>query len=523
MRFWAALVAMLGATLVVGVGAASAARSGTDPDLEPGFPVKTFERGGTYHGGPAVLTLVGNIDADPTLEVLVTALAVGPLYAWNSDGSPQLGWPTPILGAAMPALGQLSASDTGFEVFSAHFGGALVAYNGAGATLPGWPREASNYIASPPSLADVDGDGLDEIFVEEEDWALHAYRANGTVLPGWPVSGDGGQERHTPAIGDLDGDDVPEIVTVSGWTSPGIYIHAYHRDGSEVAGFPVLMNGAVDTFPAIGDVDDDGSPEIVVVVSEGGPKVKVLAANGAVERTMTLVGGIAYGTAPALGDLDGDGVPEIVVQTEDALNVWRGNGTTFPGMATHVDEQLARKLGSRDRRRGRRRAPGHRDHEASCGLVGAGGSAAVQPQRCPEHTFPEAAANRVRRRARDRGYRSRRAERARRHGERLERLPGALRQAAGSTTCTGRAMAASSGASSAATRRTRTITALFLRLRHHHRQPPPPRHRLRHHHRRRRPPPPPPAPAASTSGSAASASASTTTTAATSGGASSRA
>ena len=59
--------------------------------------------------------------------------------------------------------------------------------------------------------------------------------------------------------------------------------------------------------------------------------LKVLAADGSVERTMTAVGDVAYGTAPALGDLDGDGVPEIVVQTEDALNVWKGNGTIFPG------------------------------------------------------------------------------------------------------------------------------------------------------------------------------------------------
>jgi hypothetical protein len=299
-----------------------------DPDLEPGFPVRTFERSGSYHGGPAIHTLVGNIDADPTLEILATALAPGPLYAWNADGSPQAGWPVQIMGAAYPALGQLSASSPGLEVFSAHYGDPLVAYSGSGAILPGWPRDVSNYVSTPPSLADVDGDGLDEVFLEEEDWALHAYRANGTVLQGWPVSGDGGQERHTPAFGDLDGDGSLEIVTASGWTSPGVYLHAYHRDGSEVAGFPILMNGAVDTFPVIGDVDGDGAPEIVVVASDG---VRVMAANGTVERTLAIVGGIAYGTAPALGDLDGDGVPEIVVQTEEALNVWKGNGSTFPG------------------------------------------------------------------------------------------------------------------------------------------------------------------------------------------------
>ena len=162
-----------------------------DPDLEPGFPVRSSETSGTYHGGPAIHALVGNIDGDPTMEIMVTALAAGPLYAWNSDGSPQPGWPAAgMSGAAYSALGQLSSAFPGFEVFSGHFpGDDLVAYNGAGVTLPGWPRNSANYVATPPALADVDGDGLDEIFIEEEDGALHAYRANGSVLPGWPVSG----------------------------------------------------------------------------------------------------------------------------------------------------------------------------------------------------------------------------------------------------------------------------------------------------------------------------------------------
>ena len=308
----------------------------TDPDLEPGFPVRTYETAGSYHAGPAIHTLVGNIDGDATLEILVTALAGGPLYAWNSDGSSQPGWPVSgIPGAGYPALGELSTSSPGLEVSSAHWGfpGQLVAYNGAGATLPGWPRDSSNYVATPPALSDVDGDGLDEIFTEEEDWGLHAYRANGSVLAGWPVSGDGGQERHTPAIADLDGDGRPEIVTASGWTSPGVYLHAYHSNGTEVAGFPVLFdNGYVDTFPVIGDVDGDGAPEIVVVAEAGAtPVVKILSANGTVERSMNATGTVFYGTAPALGDLDGDGAPEIVVQTNDALNVWKGDGTTLPG------------------------------------------------------------------------------------------------------------------------------------------------------------------------------------------------
>ncbi len=53
-------------SLSAGTPAPSVSRPSTDPDLEPGFPVQTYEHEGSYHGGPANHVLVGNIDADPT-------------------------------------------------------------------------------------------------------------------------------------------------------------------------------------------------------------------------------------------------------------------------------------------------------------------------------------------------------------------------------------------------------------------------------------------------------------------------
>ena len=126
------------AAALLGCTSSLAARPATDPDLEPGFPVQTYETAGSYHGGPANHALVGNIDGDSTLEILASAHASGPLYAWNANGSPEPGWPhSGFPGASYPALGQLSASDPGLEVFSAEWDGQFVAYNGAGAILPG--------------------------------------------------------------------------------------------------------------------------------------------------------------------------------------------------------------------------------------------------------------------------------------------------------------------------------------------------------------------------------------------------
>src|SRR5204863_7862770 len=80
----------------------------SDADLKPGFPIQTWHGAGSYQAGQGLHVLVGNIDADPALEIVVTGLAGGPLYAFKADGSAVPGWPVLELpGAAYPALGRL--------------------------------------------------------------------------------------------------------------------------------------------------------------------------------------------------------------------------------------------------------------------------------------------------------------------------------------------------------------------------------------------------------------------------------
>jgi subtilisin family serine protease len=307
-----------------------------DAKLKPGFPIEAFQTAGSYHAGPAIHTLVGNIDADPGLEILATSLANGPLNAWKGDGTVMPGWPVfDARGAVYGALGELSSHWPGLEVFTTHLGPDpdLFARTGLGSALHGWPLRSANYVASPPTLADVDGDGTDEIFVEEEDSALHGYRVDARPVPGWPTRTLlGGQDRHTAAVSDLDGDGRKEIITVSGSTSDGAYLLAYHDDGAPVAGFPVRFDGYTDTFPAVADVDGDGRLDIVLAARLGtGVAILVFSSDGQLERTIPATGDLFYGSAPALGDLDGDRIPEIVLQTNTAVNVWKGDGAPLTG------------------------------------------------------------------------------------------------------------------------------------------------------------------------------------------------
>lgn len=315
----------------------------SDPHLEPGFPVKALATGGTHHSGPTLHTLVGNIDSDPQLEIVVPGLASGPLYAWNHDASLLEGWPVSNRdGVAYPVLGQIANDDAALEVFASFMAccepADLVTFDGDGKPTPGWPRRSTGWTATAPSASDIDGDGLDELFTEEERGGLHGYTAEGRVLRGWPQQGEGPQDMHTPAIGDLDDDGDLEIVSATGSTSAGMYLHAWHHDGTKVAGFPVHFQEAwPDTFPVLGDVDGDGSTEIVAVV--GGPvlpegrqfdQIAIISQRGAIEQRIEL-GVFAGFTAPALADISGDGVPEIVVQAGNRLVVTTGQGESLPG------------------------------------------------------------------------------------------------------------------------------------------------------------------------------------------------
>lgn len=312
-----------------------------DADLEPGFPLKVLHTGGTYQAGQVIHTLVGNIDADSQLEIAFTGLASGPIYVLDIEGSQIGGWTTNTYSAGYPAMGNLSIADPDMEIFAVHFASTLLeAFSGAGEPLPGWPVVGTDYIKEvPAALADVDGDGLDEIFIGQHDRRMHAYRADGSLLPGWPSDSASSQRIFTPAIADIDGDNDLEIIYLTGRVNGRSALYAYHHDGDLIDSYPLILDsGYALSFPAVGDVDADGDPEIVLTKPGGLGRVEtlILSAQGSIERTLTASGdyrlaSVNYGTAPALADLDGDSVPEIIVQTDASIQVWRGDGSTVPG------------------------------------------------------------------------------------------------------------------------------------------------------------------------------------------------
>ena len=141
------------------------------------------------------------------------------------------------------------------------------------------------------------------------------------ATPKWAVTTfatapDSNQVMMTPAVIDLNGDKIPDVVfsTFSGenYNNGGVLRAISGDDGHELwsitdANYRVAGRAGV----AVGDIDHDGQPEIIA--EHESDRLIAFEANGKFKwLSPPITGGVSWGSA-SLADLDQDGTPEIVV------------------------------------------------------------------------------------------------------------------------------------------------------------------------------------------------------------------
>lgn len=172
-------------------------------------------------------------------------------------------------------------------------------------------------IKSTPAVGDLDGDGVREIVVGSDGGNVYAFYPNGTVI--WTFSTNESNFISAPVLVDINNDTKLEVLIGDGdgisGTEKGT-LYAIRYDGSGLL-WAYTADDDIWASPAVADIDEDGYKEIVFGGMWADHNLTVLNHTGGVEWNYQpgTSDGDRFKSSPAIGDIDNDGDLEIVAGT----------------------------------------------------------------------------------------------------------------------------------------------------------------------------------------------------------------
>jgi hypothetical protein len=205
--------------------------------------------------------------------------------------------------------------------------------------LPNFPATVPGAVlrASSPAFADLNGDQVNEIVVGGSDGKVYAYEGDGSLL--WQYDTGSTAIESKPAISDIDRDGFAEIVVAAGSTltpgaTPGVYVI------SHTGGFQCHFATTVGVYssPAVADLDFDDNGAEEIVFGSWDFKIRVINHDCSAKFSFTATDSIW--SSPAIGDLDRDGVPEIVIGGDHNPPGTAGDGGMIHAFRNNLASEL---------------------------------------------------------------------------------------------------------------------------------------------------------------------------------------
>lgn len=266
----------------------------------PGWPVRLGpDANGSSREVNADL-VTADLDRDGRQDLVFVESSLAPrLTAVSGNGQPLSGFPMSlpeIVDRQAPAVADLDG-DGSLEVVQATMPyqgdsiepsaapeagpaipAALHVLRADGRSAAGWPRPLQSGAPWGAVVADIDGDGRQEI-LQPDGLDLDGFDLGGDRLAGFPI------ELHRTfiasqylevspwVVGDLNGEGERDLLQV--WTnlyagSTYMRVFGLMPAGKSLRGFPFDANGMLASRPVLADLSGDGINDLVMLVADGG-------------------------------------------------------------------------------------------------------------------------------------------------------------------------------------------------------------------------------------------------------------